>query len=749
MLSQNKKELNGTSNNGVVVFILGLLLASFFGGAVRTLVSPQQVQLYIQRQVEARKPKFDLNFQKAELTLARGWWPRMGLQLSGLQLTSQDLCRSPIRFEVDQVYVPLDLWRFAQGQLKFLNIEFGHVRLVKQVSECPTTGAPVEMASIPPKSTITKEIGETSFLEIESRTSFDLELEKAQNFINTRWEKELANTKQWLKGVTAESLTFVSFGQRLQSHVFKNVRLQVRGERDPLALEFEYTPDSEVVYHQPLHDLRVMLELDREALQFEGRSGYKEGLLQFSGQWSLQSGEFQARSFIKNVPVAEIFQGFSKRNILPHVEPHRPIWFSCEQKLTGVLKKWAESELQLNNCLISGELGMIRLSHAELYPFSRPVRYQPLLIQLSRFSFENLFKAFNRVPPREMVHQLGTITGDLTVTSPQDVRFNGALNNLTLVFSVTNRREFQVFENITGELAFADSRFSGLISSAEVKDGVFNGKVSFNLDEKFTSGLFQTEIAKLQLQPTVRELIFLGGAPHLEIYGQGEIVDAKMNSWTGSFGIPSYQSNELELGPTKFQAQWKNNEWQGLMTSQNAQFLKASPFFSVLNPLYLEENPRDDRVHWRQLTAKILFGAKGFRWERASSRDLTKDIVFSSQGSWTLDEGVKGMVTVDFPVLKLLKWELEGPLESPRLSPSPKMLKELAQKRPDMSAPSMIDLSSSRLFFPSGFRSQAPKIRQVSDKALGKIKDTVLDSAKKLLPPKNDKEKPKNSTQEL
>lgn len=727
--------------SGIVVFTVGVLIATFFGGAVRTLVSPQAIQVYIDQQILERKPKFDLVFQQARLSLAKGWWPRIGLEMMGMVIVAHDRCQSPVQLEVDQVYIPVDLWSFAQGELRFLDIEFGNVRIIKQEKQC-TSGPNESIVGVPEPSVKPAE---------PPALAASGDFEKIQKFINTRLEKEMINTKRWMQGLRAESLTFVSFGERLQSHVFKNVALVTRGSEQPIELSFAYTPDAEVVYHQPLQDVRVRLELQPDVLKFQGQSGYKEGSLVFSGEWSLQNAQILAKSQIKNVPVVEIFQGFSKRNILPHVVANRPIWLTCEQTFSGDLTRWQEIELKIKDCLISGEAGLIKLPQATLSPFQKPLRFDPLVVQFVGFSVEMLFKAFHHPPPEQMIHSLGSLNADLVVRSPQDVLLKGEIRDLVLVFSRSGRREFQHIESLTGEMSFTDSRFSGLIADLKLKGGDYAGRVTFNLDEEFESGLFQVDVSRLALNSEVRDLIFLNGAPYLEVYGQGKIAEGAVQSWTGSFGIPSFQSEKVQLESVRFHADWKDRKWRGGLKVQSARFHQPSALFDAIHPLYLGENPQADLVHWKQVSAQLSFDGTEFVWEKASSRDFKRDIVFSSSGRWTQGQELEGSLHVDFPVLKLLKWELGGKIDSPRLAPSAKMLKELASKRPEVATPSAVELTSSQLLLPEAFGKKKTRIQEVSDKAIGKIKESVMDPAKRILGPKEQKPEnsPAKSSQEL
>ncbi len=708
-------------HRGTVLFVIGILIALFFGGAVRTFLSPHQVENYIRQQVEDRKPKFDVEFSRAQLTLSRGWVPRLGLQLNDLQLKTNNRCLNPIHLTVDEVYIPVHIFRFLDGEIQFLQIEFGNIDIVglTKPETCLKRGNVIIEPVLPRREVVT--------LSGIEKNSFDDFMEKFNSFVNNRWSKELENTRKWLTGVSAEKITFRLDSAKGQAHVIRDFHFDAGHEGASVNVNFVYSPDQELIYYQPLQDIQVHLEVDEDLMRLNARSGYKEGRWVASGELLLDSNQFQLRSDLKTVPVAEVFHGFSKKGVLPDVHGSRPIWLTCNKSLKGSLLDWSNAELEVNECLISGELGSIRLSKSSLKPFKKPMTYKPFKVQLTRFSLENLLDAFDKEPPFNIFHQLGFVTGEITFAGIQEINFLGSIEDISLVFFLNGKKEYQKISEIQGELMFRDNRFSGQVTSMNIDQGEFQGKVSLNLDRKFREGLVQASVSQLELHPEILQLLQLEGISHFEVYGQGEVQAGNIVTWNGNIGFPYLEDNGLKLSTTKFRSIWREAQWKGVLTSKEASISSSHPLFKILYPLYLEENAHSNQLNLKDLETEIKVNSERFQWIRAKAWDKDKDIVFATEGEFDKKGQLKGEIIVDFPVLKLLRWNIEGSLESPVIKPSVKMLKELAKKKPELSAPTSIEFVSEKFYLPKAFQGGASE-------SLKKIRNTVIDSARKILP---------------
>ncbi len=63
------------SSHGFAWFVVGLVIATFVGGAARTLLTSDRVHKQIVSELRARFPQQDFQIGATEVLLSRGLWP--------------------------------------------------------------------------------------------------------------------------------------------------------------------------------------------------------------------------------------------------------------------------------------------------------------------------------------------------------------------------------------------------------------------------------------------------------------------------------------------------------------------------------------------------------------------------------------------------------------------------------------------------------------------------------------------------
>src|ERR1700677_622547 len=79
------------SSKGFALFVVGLVLATFIGGAIKTVLSSDQVHNRIVTELRTRFPKQEFQLGQTEVLLSRGFWPALGLRVHNLSF-KQDVC---------------------------------------------------------------------------------------------------------------------------------------------------------------------------------------------------------------------------------------------------------------------------------------------------------------------------------------------------------------------------------------------------------------------------------------------------------------------------------------------------------------------------------------------------------------------------------------------------------------------------------------------------------------------------------
>ncbi len=91
---------------GWVWLMIGLLLALFFGGAVRALLSERQVRQWVEKKWQAENPPYFLSFESARVVLREGWRPKFGLEVKGISLLPHDPCGRGHKIQIQDLFLP-------------------------------------------------------------------------------------------------------------------------------------------------------------------------------------------------------------------------------------------------------------------------------------------------------------------------------------------------------------------------------------------------------------------------------------------------------------------------------------------------------------------------------------------------------------------------------------------------------------------------------------------------------------------
>ena len=183
----SKSENPGGSSQAWVIFLVGLFLSTFFGGAIRAFLSPQQLSAWVEKKLVEKNPKFYLNFDHLEFSLADGIWPKFGLYVKGLKLTSKDPCITQSQLTISEVYIPIRINTLFKKSISFSDIVGKKVEFVYKEAVCNSSFSDSHLR--PPMPTLPMD----TQIEEESHKV----LNEIRDFVENRFLKELSNSRNW------------------------------------------------------------------------------------------------------------------------------------------------------------------------------------------------------------------------------------------------------------------------------------------------------------------------------------------------------------------------------------------------------------------------------------------------------------------------------------------------------------------------------------------------------------------------
>lgn len=660
--------------------MVGLLLSLFIGGAVRVFFSPQQISGWLEQALRQRDAKVQVQFQSAEISLAKGWWPRVGIYVDGITLQAKDACANPAQVTIDRLYLPLSLSRLIQKQVSFRRLIAENVEVSLLASACETAA----QVTVAPSSS--ESVSQAQALSKEDTTGDGLrwkrQMEKFDQFVSQRWPYEMENARKWLDQIRIERLHVNLNPER--SFELQKLKLQMNDGGEPIEFTSQIVLSDQLRWQQPLSPIRFRMELTPEMARFSSEATLKEGLIQSKGHLLLASQQFELKSEVKHIPASHVFEVLNKMQVLKEPVDPKLVWLSCLSRLSGRIEEWRESSLDIQNCSLIGDVGEVVAERIQLNPWSNGVGWKPFTIEVKDLALKKLIHSLGRIGPSGVLSDFGRIAGKLEVTSFEEMKFTGQIRNLEAMFSRYGQRGHQRIPSVQGELHLNEGRFTGLIDQIKLDQGEFKGVFSFNVAKDFREGLLQLKVDHLEVNPIVQKLLVGEELAPLGIYGQAKMEDGQIVRWRGDVGVSEVQGDKWSLAGVKLRGLFDQGRFSGRVQVSEAKVEPQHGYHEVIRPLYLGRGSGGDPVQLTRISGDVEFDRRSGKWRRFQARDKGNRVIFASSGEWVFQGPVHGLVSVDFPELKLLEWDLSGNVKDPRLLPSAKMLKQMARKNPEL-----------------------------------------------------------------
>ncbi len=725
-VKQTRRSRHQLSKKALPLFFFGILVSTFVGGAVRAFFSPRQIELWVSTTLEKEQPPIHLSFAKGSLSLSHRFIPRLGLVFEQVHIRPNDYCKVNADLFIEQLYLPIQVLDFFKGKLKFRQIEISKAELSLEAGTCESSPVAIAEVSNPVAPVLDAKAKSTAGAEVAVQEKIKPEIVAAINFFHTRWPKEMKNTSDRVQGL-------------------KVLELKIRKGEQPIALVKDLDVDTStpeefhLISHFEVHRLqglvesvdptRLEVDIDPEVLKFRLTEQIREGRVLASGEVLLSNLLFTAKTEFSNVPTRPVFDfivrnGWSENNL----NWPRQSWVNGVARLSGAIENLSDTRVQFDEWKFDGDLGKASLKSFTFRPLKDEAWGEPLKIKFTKLKVDPTIELLGITRLNGMFQSYGNFEGELVAVNPKQWELSGVWSKLVLKFSRFKVRGTQEL-SFSSQLLLKDERISGQISEVKLRGGEFDGKLSFNVSRDGV-GPFQIEVPKFGFSPKVEKLMLGGVAEGLEIYGQGHLKNWQVDKWEGAVGLAAIKGASWSALGVKVHSQLQHSDPTPLrmnfnMTAKELQIASTHPYYPELKPLYLDQEMKDESLLWSGLQTRAVLENKNLSWSKAMVKDSRRKIIFSSEGSWSALNGVEGWISVDFPVLKLLKWDLSGTPQAIRLQPSAVMLKELARRNPNFN-----------------IQSYLPPQKVKQERQLEAIGEKVIETAKKILPA------PKSKTEE-
>lgn len=515
MLNAMRDRTNKVNSNGFALFVMGLTLAGFVGGALRLFLNSDRAQQQIILEVQKKFPEWDVQANKVELRLASGIWPGITLELPKAQATRQGSCgQSSLKVHLEMLKIPVSLWSLLAGQNRIGQASVGKIDVELLESPCEAQaqekGKDKVSISTNPLSASPglKNFGLRSiYQEVQGRAA----------------------------GLTLYEVMVSDPSSPDWSFRAKDLHIQANSD---VSLHGTFSLWKQFPKGELRQEFKLDASLQGPLLEWQLRSAIKEGELRWSGQLDEDGQTFLQRLQMKQGPLNDLLETFYKVGWLPTAPQTRRVWLNCEIVQGGSFQtfpKVSEIPLQIKSCGVDGELGRLSLESQVFYLEKPHLRNGPLLMKFEEVSLESVAEILGVSQFPLIFSSLGFWDGQLKVDSDQNYQLNGEWKGLKLNISNKSLRGVETISKIQTSAQVKKDHVHLLLSDFEILGGSRGGELEVNYSLQEHKGKLNAYFQNLKLSSAVQNLLIQGEMDPVELKLRGEIQADSFVGLSGEF----------------------------------------------------------------------------------------------------------------------------------------------------------------------------------------------------------------------
>ena|GEM_PF-3842495 len=579
----------------------GLILAGFIGGAIRTLLSSEQIQNRILTEVQNALPALQVKMEAAHVSLARGIWPGLSISIPKLHLVKPEACGETFgTLDLENIEMPLDIFTLVRRRVKWDIVSVGHLNLTYDRKPCPGNQPPVVTAPKP------EELQFHALTESAEKVRASV----AQAFLGAQ------NLEKYIRGVRIKRIDIgaaedPSWQVSISDFYFRT------GHRLSTSAKIHFEKALGLGHIE--HEAYFTADADSDELKWDLRSPLKEGLLTWTGVANQVHDKLDQKVTIRQVPLKDVLSEVQTWAGMPKGGSPRFIWLSCDLIQSGALSQFKQIPLQISDFKIDGEGEQIHaIPGQQVWPWERTPLHQPLRFQVTHLSLQTLFDLLAKEGLPAIVPKPGQWTGELQFSNPRTWSMDGVLEGTEVLFSNQSVRGKQTILRTKTLIQSDSDHVKAELSDILLADGTADGKIAFHFDGSLKTGDIDVEMNTFSLSPSIQNLMLNGTATPMKINGHGRIERGDWRSWKGV-------------------AQWKTSEGRGWKVVEPRLETSYSDGLFTLNARVREASIGPEFTFFEQI--KSVLGDSAIPWQFS---DGTATVVVSKTGGEVKNFHVRG-----------------------------------------------------------------------------------------------------------
>lgn len=612
------------SSKGFALFVVGLVLATFIGGAVRTILSSNRVHQRIVSELKSRFPHNEFQIGKTEILLSRGFWPGLGLRLENV-VFKQSLCgKLSFVLSVPEAVLPVDLLSLRLGRIRLGRVEVKDAKMHLDYQPCPNK------ESANHKSSEESGMRET----LAQRGIRPLRLD---------WKSLSRN----LEGLELTNLTMTYERNLTWKLVFVQAEVSLA---DEMYLQAQVDVQKSLPFGTLNHALNLEIQGKKESLLWNLNAEFKEGRINSKGNWDLKSNEASGNLQLNQLPLkdftSELFQmGLVERDI-----KLKTAWLTCLGRWQGQMDKLELAPIQLKVCKLEGAYGRVELDQAEFFadgsenPFKQAAK-----LNVQKLQLQPVLESLGRQVLPAVVPRLGIWTGTVLYSGMKTWQLDGSLENAEIVFSNQSVRGKQLIRSVHTIAERANRGVQIHLDQIALQDGEYAGQMNLQLMDDWRTGSFNTEVERFSLSPSIQSLLIGGHMEPVKFKAQGQLDNGELAALSGVAQLTHMEGKGWSGSGLNFRAKYKPGT---LTLDADVNEANVNSLWHHYAQLEILPQSQANSLNFRDLHMKLDIHHDGGAISSLRARQtlMTRDqvapLVWQVHGAWVRDGALEGTLNI-------------------------------------------------------------------------------------------------------
>ena len=611
--------------------------------------------------IAAQPTKMSLAFDNARLSLSNGSLPQLAIELSGLKVIAAPDCQNEPSLMVARLRVPLRIGSLIGAVFGRGKVGFGTVAAEDVVLDLDGFRSRCEAradSGLP--EAVPNAIVETS------------QPPRADGSLPWWTPEQFEAVQHVVRGVHFRQVK-IEFERRTKSILLQSFEADVREARKELRLQTHVKIPKELTQGGQLPDLEILADVKADGAQVTLSGRVSEGKIFGDARLTPlphhQLG-IDSQFRVSSLPLSTVVPLLTRVAVIKREMRPKFLWLNCEARISGRFQGlFHQNPLHLANCEVAGNGTKIHVAEATREPDGN---WRPFSGTIESADMRQMFETFSVSGLDGIATDFGKFDGRLEVADRNSARLVGRFGGMQFRFSNHSERTVQGVKNIEADVRLhEDGRITGEIAKLDIDGGKFLGHIDFEFSKSAARGMIKTKVEKLRLREEVQRLMAGGSLENIQGDLAAEFSDGRLRALKGVMHLRGLDSDDwtfadLQLSPSLAE----DGSVRLSMRSPELRLSETSSFYESAKPaLFGRKVVKDGKVLIQdvQVLAEVpLVG--GFKWMKANGHIEGGKIRLQSEGQFTREKLLAGVLSVDFPNVKKLNWDIAGTVDEPQFT---------------------------------------------------------------------------------